>query len=210
MRCSIEQSVVQRMLTTYVSMGGAPSVRTSPGKVLKLRPGREDAALDVTRLTKSIGFLTRVVHLQMREFMRARGQLEISPAIYSLLVLLGANPGIQQVRAAVLMAVQESNMATLIKELLSARLIKRGARRAAGNGGGLHLTERGHVLLRRVEDSFIAIDREYASVLSDQEYEVLTSLLRKLFQGTLQATPPQPAPVATATARIGRQKRFLG
>lgn len=148
--------------------------------MIKAMAGGSEYALGPLR--SSLGFLTRVIQVQINERLRAKGGMEISPATLSLLQLLQANTGIRQVDAARLLLIQESNMANLVKTLISRGLIER--RRETGGRGGLWITEEGERLV--AQWSWAAtIDRSCASVLSDAEYQQLMHLLNRIYQASL-------------------------
>lgn len=137
---------------------------------------------DLTPLTKSLGFLTRVVQVQINERIRAGGGLHVSPAVFSVLRLLQANPGIRQVHAARILLIQESNMANLIKDLIAQALVER--REEEGKRFGLWITADGEAELERcawADD----LDRVYADALSDREYHALRQLLDRVYQAAL-------------------------
>ena len=135
-------------------------------------------------LTDSLGFLTRVVQVQINDRVRASGGLGRSPAVLCLLQLVEANPGIRQVDAARILLIQESNMANLIKDLIAQGLIKRRGKNG-GKRGGLLITQHGR---RRVEQatSGAPIDRAYAAVLSDKDYQRLVTMLSLLYRAALK------------------------
>jgi DNA-binding MarR family transcriptional regulator len=162
-----------------------------------------DEKYDLSPLTDSLGFLTRVVHIQMREFIRSLGTLATSPTVYSMLVLVEANPGIRQVRVAEILSVQESNMATLVKELTAANLIGRDRTASNRRAGGLWLTRQGQRLVAEVRMEFKKIDRDYSTSLSEAEYRQLTALLRRVFQTTLRSGLPETTDRSSnPTARV--------
>lgn len=134
-------------------------------------------------LTDSIGFLTRVVQIQINDRIRASGTLGISPAVLSVLRLLEVNPGIRQVDAARILLIQESNMTNLVKDLITQGLIKwRG--KNGSKRGGLWVTSGGRRQLEQTAPAD-AIDRLYADSLSSKEYRQLVTLLRRLYLASL-------------------------
>ena len=141
-----------------------------------------DQEYSLSPLTKSIGFLVRVVQVQLNERLRAGGGLSVTPAIYSALQLIHANPGIRQVHAARILMVQESNMAILVKEMIANGFIER--RKGNGKHIGLWTTEAG---LAKLEVGPWAqdLDRQFASVLSDREYKMLLTLLDRVYRAAL-------------------------
>lgn len=149
------------------------------------RSARGGKKYSLASLTDSLGFLTRVVQVQINDRVRASGGLRISPARLSVLRLVAANPGIRQVDVARFLMVQESNMANLVKDLIAQALIKRQGNKR----GGLWVTGDGR---RQVEQLTAAptIDRSYAAVLSDKEYRQLVRLLNRVYRASLVRGPP--------------------
>lgn len=133
-------------------------------------------------LTDSLGFLTRVVQVQISDRVRASGGMEISPATLSLLRLIKANPGIRQAHAARILVIQESNMANLTKEVMERGLVERRAE--ARRRGGLWITKEGEREIRKCTAAF-SIDRSYAGVLTDTEYRQLVQLLNRVYRSSL-------------------------
>lgn len=135
-------------------------------------------------LTGSLGFLTRVVQVQLNDQVRAIGGLSISNAAFATLRLVEANPGIRQVDVARLLMIQESNMANLIKDLTSNALMeKRGE--AGGKRGGLQITDSGRLKLKQTAPAN-TLERACAAALSDKEYRELLALLTKIYQASLR------------------------
>ena len=135
----------------------------------------------LSAVTDSLGFLTRVIHVQINDRLRASGLLSISPATLSLLRLIQANPGMRQNHAARILLIQESNMANLVKDLIGRGLLER---RNMGARGGLWISEQGERELAGCA-SVDAIDRSYASVLTDAEYRQLVRLLNRVYRAAL-------------------------
>lgn len=133
-------------------------------------------------LTDSLGFLTRVVQVQICDCIRAAGEMDISPATLSLLRLVGSNRGILQAHAARILLIQESNMAILVKTVIAMGLIERRSQK--GKRAGLWLTAEGELKVAQWERTAV-IDRSYASVLSDAEYRQLIQLLSRVYHAAL-------------------------
>ena len=133
----------------------------------------------LTPLADSLGFLLRVLQIQLTEQLRTRDVLPISPASSAALQLIAANPGIRQVDAARILVIQRSNFATLVKALVANGFIeRRGTDR--DKRGGLWITETGLVQLsklRSVEDSV----RGFSDVLSPGAYRQMMDSLVRLY-----------------------------
>ena len=135
-------------------------------------------------LTGSLGFLTRAAYLQIGDLIRAQGVLAVSPPTLSTLALVRANPGIRQMQAARILLIRESNMAILVRELVSKGLVER--RRVGGKRSGLWTTEEGAAILVQTAEA-VALNRQYADCLSDAEYRQLVALLARAYRARLSA-----------------------
>lgn len=136
---------------------------------------------DLGPLTASLGFLTRVIQVQINEIVRNAGVFSLSPAKMALLKLVAVNPGIRQVDTARLMVVQESNMANLVKDLIDRGLL---TRTREGGRMGLRVTDAGEAEIDRMKLEDV-VDRQYAQALSDDEYTLLRELLTRLYRSAL-------------------------
>lgn len=141
-----------------------------------------DAEYSLGALTKSLGFLTRVVQVQINERIRTSGGLPISLAAFSLLRLIQSNPGIRQVHAARILMIQESNMASLTKDMLIRGLVER--REGSGKRNGLWITADGESELE-ANTWTDTLDRTYAATLTDKEYRTLLQLLDRVYRTSL-------------------------
>lgn len=131
------------------------------------------------KLTRSLGFLTRVVHIQINDLIRANGGLAASPVTLTMLSLVHEHPGVRQAQAARLLLIHESNMAILVKNLVSQGLLER--RESTGKRSGLWVTAKGADFVAQAApvDSWI---RDFAGSLADDEYQQLIALLGRLYR----------------------------
>ena len=112
----------------------------------------DDAAapLDMSALTAIVGYPLRRAQLAVFEdFNRRFAAIELSPAQYSALVTIGANPGRKQSAVAGALGIQRPNFVAMMDELerrgLAARLRTPADRRSRA----LALTEAGQALVAR-------------------------------------------------------------
>lgn len=136
----------------------------------------------VDALTRSLGFLTRVIHIQIGDRIRANRSLVASPATLAFLHLVDANPGIRQVHAARILLIHESNMAMLVKNLVAEGLIER--REGTGKRSGLWIAAKGADMVAQSAAADV-ISREHAECLSDEEYQQLVALLDRVYRASL-------------------------
>ncbi|HKR17613.1 MAG TPA: MarR family winged helix-turn-helix transcriptional regulator [Rhizorhapis sp.] len=137
---------------------------------------------EIDTLTRSLGFLTRVVHIQINDSVRAQSELPASLATLSMLSLVHANPGIRQVHAARILLIQQPNMAILVKNMVTRGLIKR--RKDTGKRNGLWITAEGEEMMERAQ-RVDAANRNYADCLSEEEYAQLIMLLNRIYRARL-------------------------
>lgn len=155
--------------------------RMASGNLSRATVGECEYALGP--LTGSLGFLTRVIQVQIADRLRANGGLGMSPAVYTTLRLVDANPGIRQVHAARILLIQESNMANLTKDLIERGVIERRGD-DTGKRGGLWITDKGREELSKGSLAE-TVDRSHAAVLSDKEYKELVGLLNRVYRASL-------------------------
>lgn len=136
-----------------------------------------ETGLVIDRLAGSLGFLTRVVHIQINERIRASGALGVSPATLAMLSLVSDNPGIRQAQASRVLLIHDSNMAILVKRLIQEGSIER---RGEGKRSGLWIAAKGAELLAQAP-SADEVNRSHAATLSDKEYQQLVALLRRVY-----------------------------
>ena len=146
------------------------------------RPGRavpDDAV--VSPLAGSPSFLVRLAQLRaFDEFHQHFAGLGVTPAGFSVLTLIVANPGVRPGAIAEELRVKPSNVAALVNALVSAGLVERTPDAAELRANLLHATEKGARAWKEMERSHRESDARFAERLSAAERERLVALLRKL------------------------------
>ena len=138
----------------------------------------------VNSLTSSAGFLFRAAYLQIRELLRTAERFEVKPAMFELLRITGENPGIRQAHAARLLLIQESNMATLVREAFKVGLIGR-LDEEAKRRQGLWLSARGKDMLKEMMALADAVEEQYVTALTPAESGSLRVLLGRVYKAGL-------------------------
>lgn len=138
----------------------------------------------IQTMTSSVGFLFRAAYLQIKELLRVTEQFEIKPAMFELLRITHENPGIRQAHAARLLLIQESNMATLVRDAfklgLLGRLDERGKRRH-----GLWLSSHGKEMLDDMAAIAEKVEQQYLAVLDPDEEQALRTILSRAYKSGL-------------------------
>ena len=155
------------------------------------RRNQAPSNVDYGTLPNHVGYLLRLAQLRVWEDFYGRlSETGISPALFSALMLIERNPGLQQSRLGEALGVARSGAMTMVDRLERLGLVERRAdphdRRAYGlflTGGGVH---RMQDLVARVQ----VHDRLINAVLTADEHRTLMQLLRKFVAA--------PAPIAAA------------
>jgi DNA-binding MarR family transcriptional regulator len=146
-----------------------------PGSIVRVE------GLSYGDLDEHLGYLLRRAQLAgFDAFHRATERIDITPARYTALTVLAANPGLTQSDLGAALGTARSG-AMLLADWLEARgLAERRRREGDGRAWGLHLTARGRRFLADVKRRVLAEDAAFAGRLAPQELATLKKLLGKL------------------------------
>jgi DNA-binding MarR family transcriptional regulator len=139
------------------------------------------AGLDYGDLDEHLGYVLRRAQLAGFEaFHQATEGVDISPARYTAMVIVGANPGLTQSRLGEALGTARSG-AMMVADWMEERgLAERRRLNGDGRAWGLHLTARGRSLLARLQRSVRRNDARFAARLEPAERRELKRLLDKL------------------------------
>lgn len=156
-------------------------VRT--GKARGPRPGSIErvAGLNYGDLDEHLGYVLRRAQLAgFQAFHEATEGADITPARYTAMVIVGANPGLTQTRLGQALGTARSG-AMMVADWMEARgLAERRANPDDARAWGLHLTAKGAAELERLRERVRAKDAHFAGRLEPREQAVLKGLLAKL------------------------------
>lgn len=145
-----------------------------------------DASADLplrSPLQGSPGFLVRLAQLRsFDEFSRRLGDLGITPARYSVLAVVAANPGVRPGAVAEELRIAPSNVANLVNQLVVDELVKRSPDSTELRANLLHLTEAGATAFATMERRVAQVDAALLEHLAPDEQAHFVRLLRKLLQ----------------------------
>jgi DNA-binding MarR family transcriptional regulator len=144
-------------------------------------PSAEKQDAITSPLSGSAAFLVRLAQLRgFDEFHRNFAGLGVTPAGFSVLALIAANPNIRPGAIAEELRVKPSNVAALVNALVAAGLVERSADEAELRANCLRLTEAGAKAWSEMYQIHLATDERFTAPLSDSEKQMLVRLLRKL------------------------------
>lgn len=142
------------------------------------------AALDQSRLTTLVGYAASRAAIELRKtFARHLGPLGLKVLDYSILVLVAANPEVNQRQLGEALDVAPPNMAAAIDRLVEAGWVERVRSTRDRRAMLIHLTRPGRELLRRAESIAATMEQEPLRGLSAAERALLVELLLKVAGG---------------------------
>ena len=146
-------------------------------------PGRRRqraAPADLGGLDALVGYVVRRAQLWMvQDFRRALKGLGITPAQFSVLRVIAANPGISQVRVAEALAIERARLVQMIDSLEAAGHVERTRSVVDRRSHALRLTEGGAALIERTQGPLEAHERNIVARIGAREKEELQRILAR-------------------------------
>lgn len=118
---------------------------------------------------------------------QALATIDLTPALFALLNVLGARDGVIQQQLSADMEIDPSAMVGLIDDLESRGLVSRRRRQSDRRAWEITITSQGRRMLKRARDLAKTVEAETLEGLNPSERDDLLVLLRR----ALGATPPQ-------------------
>jgi len=108
--------------------------------------------IDLDELNMHLGyFLRRAQVWVFQDFIRTLSAIDIRPAQYSVLIVVGANPGLSQAELADKLAIERARLVHMLDQLEKRDLIERLASPVDRRTHALQLTREGQKTLRRAK-----------------------------------------------------------
>ena len=138
--------------------------------------------LDLGLLPSLLGYQLRLAQRAVfRDFEDALGELEISPGLFGMLVVIEANPGLKQTHLARAANLDRSTLVPALNKLEARGLVMRRASEHDRRVNGLWLTARGAILLKKLKQRVVRHEERLARELSRSERAQLVELLARIF-----------------------------
>jgi len=154
-----------------------------PAKARGPRPGSitRVEGLSYGDLDEHLGYVLRRAQLAGFEaFHRATAGIDITPARYTALTIVGANPGLTQSALGNALGTARSGAMMVTNWLEKRGLAERRSLPDDARAWGLHLTPQGAAQLRKLNRRVRANDAAFAARLAPRERQTLKRLLDKL------------------------------
>jgi len=138
--------------------------------------------LDTRYLESLPGYNTRRAALTIiGRFMDNMAVYQLRPVDFSVLSLIGHNPGITSRQLCSALNILPPNLVGLLKSIEKRQLIRRSPHHTDGRAMGLSLTSKGAALMQEAEATALESDLSAAAALSASEVKTLTRLLQKIY-----------------------------
>lgn len=159
----------------------------SAKKARGARPSRRESraaaaapAVDYGSLPRHVGYLLRLAQLRVwDDFYGRMGETGISPSLFSALILVERNPGLQQSRLGEALGVARSGAMTLVDRLERLGLVERRADPDDRRAYGLFLSQDGQRRMAEITGRVAEHDRHVTGALTPDEHRNLMQLLQK-------------------------------
>ncbi|HPK31663.1 MAG: MarR family transcriptional regulator [Ottowia sp.] len=139
--------------------------------------------IDSSFLRTLVGYNARRAALKiMGVFIERMARLELRPVEFSVLSLIGHNPGITSREICRELSLLAPNLVRLLGRLDQRDLVRREAHPDDGRAVGLRLSEAGQALLAEAEVEAAALEVEVTPGLSDAERAQLIALLQRVYR----------------------------
>jgi DNA-binding MarR family transcriptional regulator len=149
-------------------------------------PGDDSSidGLDQSRLTHLVGYAATRASITMRRvFVRHLGPLDLKIVEFSILMLVAANPRINQKRLGAALDISAPNMAVTLDRMVERGWVERVRSTQDRRAQQIHLTATGAELVQRAEKIASTMENAALRVLSPAERALLIELLMKVAGG---------------------------
>ena len=141
--------------------------------------------IDTRYLETLLGYNTRRASLTIiSRFIERMAEFDLRPVDFSVLSLIGHNPGITSRELCNALSILPPNMVGFLKAFEKRDLIDRTPHPTDGRAVGLSLTAKGEQLMQKAELAAIQSDSSAAHQLSAAEQKTLMRLLQKIYTTT--------------------------
>lgn len=140
--------------------------------------------LDQSRLTHLVGYASTRASITMRRvFARHLGPLDLKVVEFSILMLVAANPQVNQKRLGTALDISPPNMAVTLDRMVERGWVERVRSTQDRRAQQIHLTAKGAELVQRAEKIASTMEQATLRVLSPAERALLIELLMKVAGG---------------------------
>ena len=138
--------------------------------------------MDAAFLQSLLGYNARRASLAIIEqFHVDMAKFDLRPVDFSVLSLIGHNPGITSRQLCQALNILPPNMVVFLKSFEKRQLVERAPHPTDGRAMGLTLTESGEALIQAAEKTAMDSGLKATSGLTESERQTLARLLQKIY-----------------------------
>lgn len=154
-----------------------PAGRKRPGNS-RARGDIDDAEIGLDALAGHAGYAVRRFQLWIfQDFIRTLAAVDIRPTQYSVMTVIGANPGLSQMAVAKRLGIERARLVHLLDSLEQRGLVSRIQSATDRRSHALHLTARGKVALTQFKRLAAEHERHVAEKIGKENRERLLQIL---------------------------------
>ena len=143
---------------------------------------RKKPDIDLDLLPALVGYQLRLAQIAIfRDFSSTLGELNMTPGLFGVLVIIDANSGLTQNALAKATHLDRSTVVTVIDKLEQRGLVERRAAVPDRRAYALVLTEAGSKLLKRLKMLVLEHEQRLCKNLTNAERGQLVRLLQRIF-----------------------------
>jgi DNA-binding MarR family transcriptional regulator len=160
-----------------------PKHATKRAVLLRKTPQKRASApvIELGVLNERLGYFIRRAQLWVfQDFIRRLSSLDISPAEFSVLVVIGANTGLSQAELATTLGIERARLVRLLHRLERRNLTQRLPSSADGRRHALRLTADGQKTLARAKTLAAQHEAALKEKLGAERHQSLLDSLREL------------------------------
>jgi DNA-binding MarR family transcriptional regulator len=150
---------------------------------------KDGAGISLGGLSDQIGYVLRRAQIAaFAHFNDSLRSVALTPGKYSVLLLIGENPGIPQGTICGALGILKSNLVAVVHELERGGLAERHTHGKDGRANELYLTAKGKALLRRAVKLNDAHEKRLSATFKKADRQKLVAMLKDLAKIELGAS----------------------
>ncbi len=155
--------------------GGRALLHKTPALSLRSKP-----AIDLDVLNERLGYFVRRLQVWVfQDFNRHLAAIDVSPAQFSVLVVISANPGLSQSELAATLGIERARLVRLLHRLEARGLTQRLPSSADARRHALRLTRQGDKVLAQAKRLAAEHEAALQEKLGAENYRRLLEMLRE-------------------------------
>ena len=157
--------------------------RAASASASRARNGAHDGAVDLGVLERLVGYKIRRLQLRIfQDFIETMAGHDIRPSQFSVLEVVGANPGLKQTQVSAALGIKRANLVGMLDALERRGLVERARGAADRRAHALHLTPAGTALKTRLDTLVLRHEEHFLSKIGAVDRRRLMTLLERMLE----------------------------